>query len=155
MPDNVIDLRAPWKEAAGVTRSRGHAIGHIDADALEIDLRTDKLFELIAPRLVEKYKEAVGKAKGGPTKGTLKRRGAGPLFNVTGRFLEGVAFNVEGRGKKAMLTLTTGRLSKTVVRWLQYRVPGVRARNLLTASRKIIEQLVREGIVRQKGMEAA
>jgi hypothetical protein len=140
MADDIINLKDMFRAKSGQVTW--------NASDLTFDLRTDKLFEKVGPKMVERYVDAVGKAKGTPTLGTLNRRGSGPLFNVTGRFLAGVAFNVAGKGLKAPLTLVTGRLSPTVVRWLQFRVPGVRARALAKVLGEEIAKLQGAGIVK-------
>lgn len=146
MAATKIDLMRPWKEVAGTKRAGGNAVSYFEVGELKLDLRPEALFELIAPALREHYVKAVDSAKGQPTKGTIRRRGPGKLFSVTGEFKSGVAFQVVGK----ILTLTTGRLSKTVPRWLQFRVPGVRAASLLKAMRKEIEKAVREGLIKQE-----
>lgn len=142
MADDVINLKDMFKAKSGQVSW--------NASDLEFDLRADKLFKLVAPHMVERYKDAVGAAKGHPTEGTLRRRGSGALFQVTGRFLAGVAFNITGRGTKAVMSLTTGRLSPTVTRWLQFRVPGVRARALAKVFGEEVQKLVGAGIVKAK-----
>lgn len=118
----------------------------IKVSKMEIDLRHRRLYKKIGPRLRDLYVNTVeSQHKARPTPSTIRRRGgnASQFFKVTGNFLADVDWERSAREMR----LITGKLSPTVARWLQFRVAGVRARNLGKAANEIFKDVVGELII--------
>lgn len=70
----------------------------VRADILEIDLNVKRILRWFAVELTERVKEAIRTPLETPEDSTILRRGAGALWNVTGKFLSGIEATFDGDG---------------------------------------------------------
>lgn len=108
MADDTINLRDVFDAKSSEVEWK--------APDTTIDLRPDKLLEQATAKIIEQYRADIEDIARRPKDSTIKRRGQGGLFNVTGSFLSSIKAVVRG-GRNGYMEIV-GRLSPTVKRLL-------------------------------------
>lgn len=115
---NTIDLQKAWT----VKQTKKEGGMKVRATPLKIQLDEEAILRPLGEDMIARYREVITETRAKPKKSTLRRRGPGDLFNVTGKFLSSIRYRIS-RGN---LFLETDRLSPGVKGWLQRRIKGTR-----------------------------
>lgn len=144
----VIDFEKMWESGRGrksrhrgsrrSRRGRRGASGmSVEATPLKLNLDPKPFMERVGEAMVERFVQAVKSTRAKPKASTIKRRGPGALFNITGEFLRGVTYKLGSKGD-AFIVDSEDRLGPGRLKYLFRRIREAR-------HDRILQWLVRTG----------
>ena len=70
----------------------------VEATPLKVKLTKEDILNRVGDAMVQRFKDAIRNTRAQPKESTIKRRGPGKLFNVTGQFLRQVTWKFGSQG---------------------------------------------------------